>query len=118
MYHSTDAYSTPTLKGYCSIDSAGKRHEHCRCQDVNEDINDCKAKCDGDSGCIAYSFRDQAKQCYLYTIDSCSSTCEKRMQGQVGNLLERADNGESGCFIKEKGELEKSRKIYLIYVSS
>ena len=103
LYHLIDSYSTPTVKGYCSIDSAGKRHEHCRCQDVNEDINDCKARCNEDSGCIAYSFRE-VSICFLYTMDSCSSTCEKRMQGQVGNLLERADNDESGCFVKEKGE--------------
>ena len=109
MYHLIDFYSTPTQRGYCSIDLFGRRHEHCRCRDVNEDINDCKSKCDGDSGCIAYSFRDKEKFCYLYTIENCSSTCKKRNKGQkaIGNLLEGVDKHESGCFIKEKGELVK-----------
>ena len=97
-------YTKPSERGYCSIDKTGKRHEHCRCSNQNEDINDCKRKCDKDSSCKGYSFRETKSRCYLYTTSTCQKGCNKRSVRNVGNLLERKDNGESGCFRKQNGK--------------
>ena len=97
------SYTVPNVKGYCSIDDLGRRHEHCRCTDKNERIEDCKKKCDTDVRCKGYSFRATNSRCYLYTTSSCSSKCTKRNAGNLGNLIEKRDDGESGCFRKMKG---------------
>ena len=96
------SYTASNGKGYCSIDELGRRHEHCRCTDKNERIEDCKQKCDMDVRCKGYSYRATNSRCYLYTTSSCNSKCTKRNEGNVGNLMEKRDDGESGCFKKMK----------------
>ena len=96
------SYTAPSGKGYCSIDDLGRRPEHCRCTNKNENINDCKTKCDQDAMCKGYSFRPANSRCYLYTTSPCNSKCTKRDVGNLGSLKDRRDDGESGCYRKTK----------------
>ena len=98
-------YTPPTKQGYCSINTRGVKHEHCRCYNSNEDINNCREMCDVDSKCKAYSFRDRHSECYLYTTSSCTKECKKRNYGKLGNILERQYAGASGCYIKHKSKI-------------
>jgi hypothetical protein len=98
-------YTSSSKPGYCSIDATGRRHEHCRCSKGNEDLNDCKERCDEDSKCKGYSYRNIKSRCYLYTTSTCTNGCNKRSKGRLGDLIEKGDREESGCYVKEKGRL-------------
>ena len=104
-------YKTSGKQGYCSIDATGRRHEHCRCSNNNEDINDCKEKCDKDSTCKGYSYRNINSRCYLYTTSMCTNGCKKRNKGAVGDLIEQKDHDESGCYVKKEGKSAYERHV-------
>ena len=95
------SYKTPLKMGYCSIDDIGnngKKHAHCRCKNTKE--YECRKKCDIDSNCKGYSYRNITAMCYLYTTSSCNPQCGTRNKGYTGDLVEFDDQNESGCFIK------------------
>ena len=101
---STDVtYKIPLKRGRCSVydnGNNGRRHAHCRCKNTQEP--DCKKKCDIDSSCKGYSYRNATNSvCYLYTTSICNHPCgtSTKHKGYTGDLIEFADKNESGCFI-------------------
>ena len=106
------SYKIPKEKGFCGTNTTKGYPEHCRCQSPFEDITTCKARCDDDIGCIAFTFDFQSKNCYLAT-QTLKEVCEKRKDCTKNNggdwvdaceLVEVKSEGATGCFIKKKGD--------------
>ena len=99
-------YEAPQTTGWCAINSQGNKHQHCKCENTNEDIMMCKERCDTDDNCKGYTYREHLTTCYVYTVASCPIKhpgCTMHMHEKFGGLEQHDDSGseESGCYIKD-----------------
>ena len=86
----------------CCI-AKNKFHQYCQCYGS---ISNCKTDCDEDSHCKGYApitILILPRKCYIATTSNCSSNCELRAEGNVGDLVENETCGfnHGGCFIKQ-----------------
>ena len=106
------SYKITKEKGYCIMNTTKQFPEICKCRGPFEDITVCKAMCDYDIECIAFSFDFGSKYCFLASHPP-KEVCEKRngcTKMNEGNLV-KADElvgykrkDVMGCFIKKKGD--------------
>ena len=98
-------YDAPEESGWCAYNSAGSKHENCKCDVINEDFVMCKDRCDTDHNCKGYSYRNTGNEnnaCWVYTTSSCTGGCAKDRKGKLGDLIQHSvsNSPESGCYKK------------------